>query len=111
MRIVPSNHIQVSVPDDCQLHELDIWSSCYAAIEAGTKPFDVRLNDRNFRAGDALLLREFDPETGAHSGRIALRWASHVLQGGAFGIEAGWCVLGLAEHPPLPAGISDTRLW
>ncbi len=110
MKIVPSNHVQVSVPDNCQLHELEIWSSCFTAVETGAKPFDVRANDRNFQVGDALLLREFNPETGAYSGRIALRWASYVLPGG-FGIQDGWCVLGLAEHPPLPAGISDTRLW
>ncbi len=111
MRIVPSNQVQVSVPDNCQLHELEIWASCFAAVESGAKPFDVRKNDRNFQVGDALLLREYDPETAAFSGRIALRWASYVLTGGTFGIADGWCVLGLAEHPPLPAGISDTRLW
>ncbi len=111
MKIVPSNHVQVPVPDNCQLHELEIWASCFEAVEAGAKPFDVRLNDRNFQVGDALLLREYDPAAAAYSGRIALRWASYVLPGGTFGIEDGWCVLGLAEHPPLPAGISDTRLW
>ena len=99
------------MPDNCQLHELEIWASCFAAVESGAKPFDVRKNDRNFQVGDALLLREYDPETAAFSGRIALHWASYVLTGGTFGIADGWCVLGLAEHPPLPAGISDTRLW
>lgn len=92
-------------------HELKVWPACYAAVVAGTKPFDVRFNDRDFRVGDALLLREYEPESEQYSGRTVERWVSYLLQGGAFGVEEGWCVLGLAEHPPLPSGVSDTRLW
>lgn len=92
-------------------HELKVWPACFAAVLAGTKPFDVRFNDRNFEVGDALLLREYEPESEQYSGRTTERWVSYLLQGGSFGIEAGWCVLGLSEHPPLPAGISNTKLW
>lgn len=92
-------------------HELKVWPGCFAAVLAGTKPFDVRFNDRNFQVGDALLLREYEPEGEQYSGRTTTRWISYLLQGGSFGIEAGWCVLGFSEHPPLPSGISDTRLW
>ncbi|MCA8832038.1 ASCH/PUA domain-containing protein [Hymenobacter pini] len=92
-------------------HTLNIWPACFAAVEAGTKPFDVRLNDRNFQVGDAVLLCEVDPESEHFTGRTLERWISHLLPGGSFGIEAGWCVLGFSEHPPLPAGVHDTRLW
>lgn len=93
------------------VHELKIWPTCFAAVEAGTKPFDVRLNDRNFQVGDALLLSEYEPESEQYTGRTLERWVSYLLPGGTFGIEHGWCVLGFSEHPPLPAGVSDTRLW
>ncbi|GGG27697.1 ASCH/PUA domain-containing protein [Hymenobacter glacieicola] len=92
-------------------HELKVWPACFAAVVSGAKPFDVRLNDRDYRVGDALLLREYEPESEQYSGRTTERWISYLLQGGSFGVEEGWCVLGLAEHPPLPSGISDTRLW
>lgn len=92
-------------------HELKVWPDCFTAVHEGRKPFDVRLNDRNFQVGDALLLREFEPESEQYTGRTIERWISYLLQGGAFGVEEGWCVLGLAEHPPLPSGVSDTRLW
>ncbi|MBO3269239.1 ASCH/PUA domain-containing protein [Hymenobacter defluvii] len=98
-------------PATHQTHELKIWPSCFSAVEARTKPFDVRQNDRNFQVGDAVLLREYEPESEQYTGRVLTRWISYVLHGGAFGVEAGWCVLGFAEHPPLPPGITNTSLW
>ncbi|GAA3929503.1 ASCH/PUA domain-containing protein [Hymenobacter algoricola] len=92
-------------------HELKTWPACFAAVEAGIKPFDVRENDRSFQVGDALLLREFEPESEQYSGRTTARWISYVLPGGSFGVEPGWCVLGFGDTQPLPPGINDTRLW
>ena len=92
-------------------HELQLWTPCFQAVAAGTKPFDVRENDADFQVGDALLIREYDPDDQTYSGQTLLRWVSYVMPGGAFGVEAGWCVLGLGSVAPLPAGITDTRLW
>lgn len=92
-------------------HELPIWPACFAAVAAGAKPFDVRENTQDFQVGDALLLRELDPDTHHYTGQTMLRWVSHLLPGGTFGIEEGWCVLGLGAMPPLPPGITDTKLW
>ena len=94
-----------------QTHELKIWPACFTAVESGAKPFDVRENDRNFQVGDGLLLREYEPETEHYSGRTLLRAISYVLQGGSFGLAAGWCVVGFGALPPLPPGINDTKLW
>ncbi|RYU82804.1 ASCH/PUA domain-containing protein [Hymenobacter persicinus] len=101
------------VPERVQprTHELKTWPACFAAVEAGVKPFDVRENDRHFQVGDALLLREYEPEREQYSGRTTLRWISYVLPGGTFGVEPGWCVLGFGNQPPLPPGINDTKLW
>lgn len=92
-------------------HELQLWPTCFAAVSAGTKPFDVRENDVDFQVGDALLIREYDPDNRTYSGQTLLRWVSYVLPGGTFGVEEGWCVLGLGNLAPLPPGITDTRLW
>ncbi|SHJ29553.1 protein of unknown function [Hymenobacter daecheongensis DSM 21074] len=100
-----------TLPAQHRTHELKTWPACFAAVEAGIKPFDVRENDRDFQVGDELLLREYEPETEQYSGRTTTRWISYVLSGGGFGIEAGWCVLGFGTLPPLPPGINDTRLW
>ncbi|QIL75110.1 DUF3850 domain-containing protein [Hymenobacter sp. HDW8] len=92
-------------------HELKIWPACFEATLSGAKTFDVRENDRNYQVGDAVQLCEYEPESETYSGRSTARWISYVLQGGAFGLQAGWCILGLTELRPLPPGVSDTRLW
>ncbi|MBX0291433.1 DUF3850 domain-containing protein [Hymenobacter sp. HSC-4F20] len=111
MNYIPSNTLAPNRGMAATQHELKVWPACFAAVLTGSKTFDVRFNDRNFQIGDALLLREYEPESEQYSGRTTARWVSYLLQGGSFGIETGWCVLGLSEHPPLPSGISDTRLW
>ena len=98
-------------PAQHQNHELRIGPGCFAAVKAGNKPFDVRENDRNFQLGDELLLREVELETEQYTGRTTTRWVSYVLQGGVFGIQPGWCVLGFSDQPPIPSGITDIRLW
>jgi hypothetical protein len=108
-QFVPQFHI--SNPAQHQNHELKIWPSCFAAVKAGNKPFDVRENDRGFQIGDELLLREFEPETGQYTGHTITRWVSYVLEGGAFGVRDNWCVLGFSELPPIPTGMTDIRLW
>lgn len=98
-------------PNHRQTHELKIWPGCFGAVKAGNKPFDVRENDRNFQVGDLLLLREFEPESEQYTGQTVTRWVSYILQGGVFGIQPGWCVLGFSDLPPIPSGITDIRLW
>ncbi|WP_157780940.1 ASCH/PUA domain-containing protein [Hymenobacter sedentarius] len=102
---------QISNPAQRQTHDLKIWPSCFAAVKAGNKPFDVRENDRNFQVGDMLLLHEVEPENEHDTGQTITRWVSYVLQGGAFGIQPNWCVLGFSDLPPIPTGITDIRLW
>lgn len=92
-------------------HELKIWPVCFEATLSGAKTFDVRENDRDYQVGDAVQLQEYEPESETYSGRSVARWITYVLHGGAFGLEPGWCVLGLGELRPLPPGVSDTRLW
>ena len=102
---------QISNPAQRPTHELQIWPACFAAVAAGNKPFDVRENDRNFQVGDALLLREYDPDRGQYTGHALTRWVSYVLQGGVFGVQDHWCVLGFSDLPPIPVGQTDIRLW
>lgn len=108
-QFVPQFHI--SNPTQHQTHGLRTWPGCFAAVKAGNKPFDVRENDCNFQVGDELLLREFEPESELYTGKTITRWVSYVLQGGVFGIQPDWCVLGFSEQPPIPTGITDIRLW
>lgn len=47
-------------------HILKCWPQYFDLLWTGKKRAEVRVNDRNYREGDFLVLREFDP-TRAHS--------------------------------------------
>ena len=40
-------------------HELKTWSSFFEGVMDGTKLFEFREKDRDFKTGDTLLLREY----------------------------------------------------
>lgn len=77
------------------VHELKTWPSFFNAVMNGVKPFEVRKLDRNFKVGDYLLLREFNPNNGSYTGAVCTRQITYILKGGNFGIEDGYGVLGL----------------
>lgn len=78
-----------------QHHYLKTLPQLYQAVERGDKPFGVRFNDRNFKVGDMLHLREFvPPET--YTGREIQREVTYVLDDERF-CKTGFVVLGLKE--------------
>lgn len=78
-----------------KLHHLRTWPEYYEAIDTGDKPFEVRENDRDFQTGDLLNLYEWDQRDKKTTGRECYRRITYVLTGGRFGIEPGYCVLGI----------------
>lgn len=80
------------------VHELKCWPEFFAAVVTGVKPFEVRRHDRPFRVGDVLKLREYDPEAGGlYTGGETEKQVTSILCGPGFGIEDGYCVMGLAN--------------
>lgn len=43
-------------------HLLKTWPDSFEAVMRGVKPFEVRVNDRDYQVGDVLVLQEFIPE-------------------------------------------------
>ena len=54
------------------LHELDIHPKYFKAIIEERKTHEIRKNDRNFKVGDFLYLREWNPKTQRYTGKY--RW-------------------------------------
>ena len=80
--------------------ELKTWPPYFEAVDKGIKPFEVRKDDRGFAVGDVLWLREYDPATGAYTGRECYRKVTYVLRGYAPAVAEGYAVLGLCGHIP-----------
>ena len=84
------------------VHKLKTLAHYFDAVKSGEKTFEVRLNDRAFQTGDILELRRcttgsaggvyYDTFTEPLHKRI-----TYLLQGGQFGIEPRYCVLGLGD--------------
>lgn len=51
-----------------RFHFLKTWPEYYRAVVTGKKTFELRRNDRNYRAGDIVILREYDPASGQFTG-------------------------------------------
>lgn len=76
-------------------HELKVWKEYYPDVESGKKPFEVRKNDRNYKVGDELYLREFDQINQTYTGNGVYKTVTYVLHGGMFGLDPDYCVMGL----------------
>lgn len=82
------------------VHELKTWIEYFQMMVNGVKPFELRKNDRGFKVGHKLLLKEYDKENKTFTGRILHRRITCVLSGAIaekFGLKEGFCVLGLEE--------------
>ena len=85
-------------------HELKTLPRYFEAAALGDKTFEIREDDRAFRQGDFLTLREWDPEKG-HTGRYLDRRVSYVIRGpwtspgpdGALVIAAGFVVMAIRK--------------
>ena len=121
------------------IHKLKTWPSCFQAVKAKIKPFEIRVNDRNYQVGDTLILEEFSPcseclgtrkvatpggggdreecgeclgmpDGGIYTGDTLVRTVSYITD---FGQTANRIVMGLSENAlhelPPPCGSECTK--
>jgi ASC-1-like (ASCH) protein len=60
------------------IHELKIWPEHFDAITKGWKTAELRINDRNFRRGDLMLLKEYDLNAKKYTDRQILTYITWV---------------------------------
>lgn len=76
-------------------HDLKTHPKPFQALWDGFKWAEYRKNDRDFKEGDILHLREWSPRTGKYLGRVLDRRVTYV--GSGFGIPDGYCQMSLAS--------------
>lgn len=77
-------------------HDLKVNPQFWQALKNGQKPFEVRRDDRGFRVGDLVRLREYSHDMGyTGTGEVAFP-ISYILRHEDFpnGVPIGYCVLG-----------------
>ena len=75
-------------------HELKILPKWFEDVHSNKKNFEIRKNDRDFKVGDTLILKEW--YRGKYTDRYVLREIEYIYQGdGTYGLSEEYCVLGL----------------
>lgn len=82
-----------------KVHWLKCWEEQYDAVARGEKHHEVRRSDRDYRVGDHLVLRRWNPAKGSYTApHSAIRVeVTHLTPGGQFGLPADTCVMSIAH--------------
>ncbi|MBF0102048.1 MAG: DUF3850 domain-containing protein [Desulfobacterales bacterium] len=85
-------------------HELKTWPMFFNETLKGTKRFEVRRYDRNFKVGDTLILKEYDGKydkearaiKGEYTGRQTTVHVDYIMTGYNWGIRHDFCVMSIS---------------
>lgn len=114
-KTVAAPSVELGEPGTTWQHELKTDPEVFAAVLDGSKTNEIRFNDRDFKIGDRLLLRETrysgqdmrgpEPRPLEYTGRETTRVVSHVLAG--YGLQPGWVILSFARTASVSANVAQ----
>lgn len=81
-------------------HVLKTWPDVYQEIAWGAKTHEFRKNDRGFKRGDLVLLREFEPAGERYTGRETLVQVGAISYGPEWGIPEGYAAFSVRVLAP-----------
>lgn len=79
------------------VHELKIQATMFNDVALGKKTAELRLDDRNFRVGDFLVLKKLPAGAAWHENDLPTEVVcriSHIVKGG-YGLKSGYVMLSL----------------
>jgi hypothetical protein len=91
------------------VHDLKCDPGPFEATRKGRKPFEVRFDDRGFKNGDVLRLREHiraDARSGftdkewrpeGYTGRELFMEVTYIIRAPRYGLRDKWCVMATRE--------------
>lgn len=89
-----AHHVRDSGRDSVT-HDLKCHPEPFQAVANRKKTFEWRKFDRDYRVGDTLNLREWNPITGDYTGPSIKVVVTYMISG-AFGIPPDFCILAIA---------------
>ena len=83
-------------------HELKTWAPYWELVWCGSKRFEIRKDDRGFKVGDHLVLREWSAADGYTTRELTVT-VCHIVRGGnpaepVEGLAEGWVVMSIARN-------------
>ena len=90
-------------------HRLKVWPSYFRDIIKGIKTFEIRKDDRDFQIGDRLVLEEYLQNEGEYTGNVIIRFIVYKFDKHQFGLECGYCILGMAIPVLTPAQVKKYK--
>lgn len=80
-----------------RVHKLKTWEGMFDAIAEGLKPWEYRLNDRDYKQGDILHLMRYNHVAGEFTGQTLDMVVTFIMHGPAFNIPAGYVIMSIKE--------------
>jgi len=79
-----------------RVHDLKILPKYFVS----GKNFELRKNDRDYKVGDIVVLREWSEESG-YTGRYSIHVIQYILESAKeYGLADGYCILALSDSAP-----------
>lgn len=79
-------------------HKLKTEIEYYQKVISGEKNFELRLNDRDFREGNQLILQEYDKDKQQYTGFSTSRIVTYILEDAEkFGLINGFCLMSFVK--------------
>ena len=98
-----------------KIHELKSWPQFFTRVISGEKTFELRVNDRDFKLGDFLFLREYDPQTEQYSGRFQYARITYILGETDHALQhilhPDYVILALSLYWSTPLDILPGKKW
>lgn len=80
-------------------HTLKSWPEYFEPLLTGHKRFDLRRDDRNYRVGDLLRLREWVPQSQTYTGREFVAVVTYLTDAASTGsLAPGVVCLGIVPY-------------
>lgn len=96
-------NIITSNDKEIRVHELKVWHEFYDSLVtedlSKRKTFEVRRNDRDYKVGDFLLLKDYYPKVKAYSDKFTWKRITYILNDIRF-LPKDIIVLGIIDEIP-----------
>lgn len=79
-------------------HTVKITKQYFVKLLSKEKTFELRKNDRNYKVGDVIILKEidyYDLKLSFNRGREVKAEITYILKGPVYGLEAGYCIMAI----------------